>query len=145
MNGGNWEGRWEAGRSNLDSTAETEDTVVGLLGRQTLDRLLDGLGLLGDQIIDPIVTRLVIVVGRTWTIGEFRGDRGERLRQDANGNGGSRQCLGTAHKVGTLAVVDRSRWTGIGGIEGRAIITSVRGVCSRRRRCTTGRWGSSSA
>jgi hypothetical protein len=60
---GKGEGR--AGRSNLDSTAKTEDTVVGLLGRQTLDSLLDGLRLLGDQIIEPIATRLVTVVGRT--------------------------------------------------------------------------------
>lgn len=39
------------GSTNLEGPADTEDTVVGLLGRQTLERLLDGLGLFGDQVV----------------------------------------------------------------------------------------------
>lgn len=62
--------------SNLDGTADTEDTVVGLLGRQTLDGLLDGLALLGDQVIEPIATGLVTVIEGRRSIGEFRSDRG---------------------------------------------------------------------
>jgi hypothetical protein len=44
---------YRARESNLESTADTEDTVVGLLGRKTLDGLLDVLALLGDQVIEP--------------------------------------------------------------------------------------------
>lgn len=40
--------------SNLECTADTEDTVVGLLRRKTLDGLLDVLRLLGNQVIEPI-------------------------------------------------------------------------------------------
>jgi hypothetical protein len=42
------------GLSNLECTADTEDAVVGLLSRKTLDGLLDVLALLGDQVIEPI-------------------------------------------------------------------------------------------
>ena len=41
------------GQSNLESTADTEDTVIGLLGGKTLDGLLDILALLRDQVIEP--------------------------------------------------------------------------------------------
>lgn len=41
------------GQSNLESTADTEDTVIGLLGGKTLDGLLDVLALLRDQVIEP--------------------------------------------------------------------------------------------
>jgi hypothetical protein len=37
--------------TNLECSAETEDTVVGLLGRKTLDSGLDDIALLGDQVI----------------------------------------------------------------------------------------------
>jgi hypothetical protein len=40
-------------RANLECAADTEDTVVGLLGGKTLDGLLDDLRLLGDQVIEP--------------------------------------------------------------------------------------------
>lgn len=46
-------GDWEGGRTDLECAADAEDAVVGLLGRQTLDSLLDGLALLGDQVIEP--------------------------------------------------------------------------------------------
>jgi len=39
--------------TNLECAANAEDTVVGLLGRQTLDGLLDNLALLGDEIVEP--------------------------------------------------------------------------------------------
>lgn len=39
--------------ANLESAADTEDTVVGLLGGKTLDGLLDVLTLLGDQVVEP--------------------------------------------------------------------------------------------
>ena len=38
-------------QSYLESTAQAEDTVVGFLGRQTLEGELDGVVLLGDQVI----------------------------------------------------------------------------------------------
>ena len=41
-------------RANLESTADTEDTVVGFLSGKTLDGLLDGLALLGDQVVEPM-------------------------------------------------------------------------------------------
>lgn len=37
--------------TNLERSAETEDTVVGLLGRKTLDGGLDSVALFGDQVI----------------------------------------------------------------------------------------------
>lgn len=43
----------KGGRSNLESTADAEDTVVGLLGGKTLDGLLDVLALLRNQVIEP--------------------------------------------------------------------------------------------
>lgn len=43
----------ELGWANLESTADTEDTVIGLLGGETLDSPLDGLALLGDQVVGP--------------------------------------------------------------------------------------------
>lgn len=80
------------GGTNLDGTADTEDTVVGLLGRQTLDGLLDSLALLGDQVIEPMANGLVTVVGRKWSKGEIRSDRGGRMRHGANGNDSTTQC-----------------------------------------------------
>ena len=45
----------EAGAwSNLEGTADAEDTVIGLLGRKTLDGLLDVLALLGNEVVEPI-------------------------------------------------------------------------------------------
>lgn len=38
-------------KTNLEGSAETEDTIVGLLGRETLDGSLDDVVLLGDQVI----------------------------------------------------------------------------------------------
>lgn len=43
----------EGGRANLECAADAEDTVVGLLGGKALDGLLDGLGLLGDEVVEP--------------------------------------------------------------------------------------------
>lgn len=40
------------GQSNLECTADTEDTVIGRLRRKALDGLLDILALLGDQIVE---------------------------------------------------------------------------------------------
>lgn len=40
--------------SNLESSADTENAVVGFLGRKTLDGDLNGLGLLGNQVIGPL-------------------------------------------------------------------------------------------
>lgn len=37
----------------LEGPAQTEDAVVGLLGRKTLDGLLDDVVFLGDQVIGP--------------------------------------------------------------------------------------------
>ena len=38
--------------TNLESSADTEDTVVGLLSRKTLDSSLDDIGLFGDQVVE---------------------------------------------------------------------------------------------
>lgn len=38
----------------LESSAQTEDTVIGLLGSETLEGVLDGVVLLGEQIIGPV-------------------------------------------------------------------------------------------
>lgn len=38
--------------TNLESSADTEDTVVGLLSRKTLDSSLDNIGLFGDQVVE---------------------------------------------------------------------------------------------
>lgn len=38
---------------NLESSADTEDAVVGLLGGKTLDGSLDGVVLFGDQVVEP--------------------------------------------------------------------------------------------
>ena len=39
--------------TDLECSADAEDTVVGLLGRETLEGLLDDVVLLGDQVISP--------------------------------------------------------------------------------------------
>lgn len=41
------------GQANLECAADAEDTVVGLLGGKALDGLLDGLALLGDEVVEP--------------------------------------------------------------------------------------------
>lgn len=41
-------------KTNLESSADTEDTVVGLLGGKTLDGSLDGVVLFGDQVVEPV-------------------------------------------------------------------------------------------
>lgn len=41
------------GRANLECAANAEDAVVGLLGRQALDGLLNSLALLGNQVVEP--------------------------------------------------------------------------------------------
>lgn len=38
----------------LEGPADTEDAVVGLLGGETLDGSLDGVVLLGDQVIGSV-------------------------------------------------------------------------------------------
>lgn len=42
------------GSKYLEGSAETEDTVVGLLGTKTLEGGLDGVVLLGEQVIGPV-------------------------------------------------------------------------------------------
>lgn len=39
--------------THLESAAETEDTVIGLLGRKTLDGLLYKLALLRNEVVGP--------------------------------------------------------------------------------------------
>lgn len=57
--------------TNLERSAETEDTVVGLLGGQTLDGSLDGFALLGDQVIES----------EAISVGPLRGKRtSQRIR-----------------------------------------------------------------
>lgn len=41
--------------TNLESSADTEDTVVGLLRGKTLESSLDGHVLLGDKVIESII------------------------------------------------------------------------------------------
>lgn len=41
------------GRANLECSADTEDAVVGLLGRKTLQSSLNNVALLGDQVVGP--------------------------------------------------------------------------------------------
>ena len=40
-------------RTDLECSADAEDTVVGLLGRETLEGLLNDVVLLGDQVVSP--------------------------------------------------------------------------------------------
>lgn len=47
MNGGSSAG------TNLEGSADTEDTVVGLLSGETLDSGLDDVVLFGDQVVEP--------------------------------------------------------------------------------------------
>ena len=44
---------WLRYGTDLECSADAEDTVVGLLGRETLKGLLDDVVLLGDQVISP--------------------------------------------------------------------------------------------
>lgn len=39
--------------TNLERSADTEDTVVGLLSRKTLDGGLDDVVLFGDEVVEP--------------------------------------------------------------------------------------------
>lgn len=39
--------------TNLERSADTEDTVVGLLSRKTLDGCLDDVVLFGDEVVEP--------------------------------------------------------------------------------------------
>lgn len=41
-------------KTNLESPADTEDTVISLLRGKALDGSLDNLALLGDQVISPV-------------------------------------------------------------------------------------------
>jgi hypothetical protein len=59
--GGRFRGRTGQGKTNLERSADAEDTVVGFLGRQALDSALDNGGLLGDQVIES--GRQSVIVG----------------------------------------------------------------------------------
>lgn len=50
--------------SYLERAAHSEDTVVSLLGRKTLESKLDGLGLLRDQVIGPTEREVLELVER---------------------------------------------------------------------------------
>jgi hypothetical protein len=42
-------------RADLESAAEAENAVIGLLGRETLDGLENDVGFLGDEVIGLLV------------------------------------------------------------------------------------------
>src|SRR4051812_1599768 len=60
-------GNAESMAANLESAAHAEDTVVGLLGRETLEGEEDDLGLLGDEIIGPVVGGRNVSRASGWT------------------------------------------------------------------------------
>lgn len=68
---------------NLESSADTEDAVVGLLGRKTLDGSLDGVVLFGDQVVEPdaVSRRCSIHVQRS----DMSGQAETRQNEETNG------------------------------------------------------------
>lgn len=124
----------EGGRANLECAADTEDTVVGLLGGETLDSLLDDLGFLGDQVIEP---------GNASATGSWSNIPAGDIRRTGSG------CdtpASTTHQrrqwwmvVGAEASMSSliARGKRLVAWRGRAIITSVQVSCSQRRRCTS--------
>jgi hypothetical protein len=44
----------------LEGSSQTEDAIIRLLRWQTLERQENGFGFFGDQVISPIVRRLLV-------------------------------------------------------------------------------------
>lgn len=52
----------------LESAAEAENAVIGLLGRETLDGLENDVGLLGDEVIGSVTHELLELMS-SWLSG----------------------------------------------------------------------------
>lgn len=103
----------------LESAAEAENAVIGLLGRETLDGLENDVGLLGDEVIGS-AAQLVSFLAPSMTSGrgvEWQLGRGSSLPQpELSVAGGIGVPVGEggeeALEEGALEHVGRERWLG---------------------------------
>lgn len=76
---------WSEAMTNLESSADTEDTVVGLLRGKTLESSLNGQVLLGDQVIESnIPVSLILHSTCVLAVPDKRERQGSQLTQRHN-------------------------------------------------------------
>ena len=122
--------------TNLESPADTEDTVISLLRGKALDGSLNNLALLGDQVISPVsISQLRLMASyENCSLDKLDRDRMER------GYRKTLRYLIESHRF-DLSVFPGACF----GILRVGRPTSNRVFCSRRRRCTNWQLASSSA